>query len=345
MEINIIPVETHTSAIIKPTPVSTEAIPVGLESLFAQFIELEVGDGGASIDTVRTYISQTQQYFDWCKDNLIPPQSADTEDIKQYRQYLVQSEYANTTIATKLNVLRRFYQALLKVGLISSNPVTGIKAPRLAIDPAEKITFLELEELQVLLNHIQSQLDQAKTQKQKLRFLRDRSLLGIMSLEGTRTVEMHQLKIQQITKQGINTGLRVSAKRASRIVPLTNNLNSQLEEYLEVRGKVIRRKIKPTDYVFVSLSNNNKGKQISRNGIRSIIDGYLVATNLKHTPGRTLTAHSLRHTAGTLALRSGASLRQVQDLLGHSDPRTTSIYAHIGDRYSNNPAANIEEQL
>ncbi len=304
-----------------------------------------MGDGGASIDTVRTYISQTQQYFDWCHDNLIPPQDADAEDIKQYRQYLVQSEYANTTISTKLNILRRFYQALLNKGLISTNPVIGIKAPREAIDPAAKITFLELEELQVLLNHIQSQLDQAKTQKQKLRFLRDRSLVGIMGLEGTRTVEMHQLKIQQITKQGINTGLRVSAKRASRIVPLTNNLNSQLEEYLEVRRKVIRRKIKPTDYVFVSLSNNNRGKQISRNGIRGIIDKYLIETNLKYTPGRTLSPHSLRHTASTLALRSGASLRQVQDLLGHSDPRTTSIYAHIGDRWSNNPAANVEEQL
>ena len=71
---------------------------------------------------------------------------------------------------------------------------------------------------------------------------------------------------------------------------------------------------------------------MSRRGIRAIIDRYLEATKLKHTPGRTLTAHSLRHTAGTLSMRAGADLRQVQDLLGHADPRTTSIYAHVGDR-------------
>ena len=69
------------------------------------------------------------------------------------------------------------------------------------------------------------------------------------------------------------------------------------------------------------------------------------ATNLKHTNGRTLSAHSLRHTAGTLALRTGSDLRQVQDLLGHADPRTTSIYAHIGDLWENNPASAVERKL
>ena len=139
--------------------------------------------------------------------------------------------------------------------------------------------------------------------------------------------------------------LSLSAKRASRVVPLTDNLTAQLNEYLQIRQLVLRRKIKPTDFVFVSLSNNSKGKQLSRRSIRAIIDSYLKATNLKHTPGRTLTAHSLRHTAGTLALRTGSDLRQVQDLLGHADPRTTSIYAHVGDRWENNPGANIESEV
>jgi site-specific recombinase XerD len=48
-------------------------------------------------------------------------------------------------------------------------------------------------------------------------------------------------------------------------------------------------------------------------------------------PQRQLSAHSLRHTAGTLAIRAGSDLRQVQDLLGHADPRTTALYAHVAD--------------
>lgn len=166
-----------------------------------------------------------------------------------------------------------------------------------------------------------------------------------MSLEGCRTVEMHQLKVLDIVRQGIKTGLQVSAKRASRIVPLTENLVLWLDEYLQIRRKVLRRKIKPENYLFVSLSNNSKNKQLSRRSIRSIIDRYLVECNLKHTDGRTLSAYSLRHTAGTLALRTGSDLRQIQDLQGHADPRTTSIYAHVGDRWEHNPGASIEQKL
>ena len=71
--------------------------------------------------------------------------------------------------------------------------------------------------------------------------------------------------------------------------------------------------------------------------MQAATDKYLKQTELKHKPGRTISAHSLRHTAGTLALRAGAELRQVQDLLGHADPRTTALYTHVGDRWENNP--------
>ena len=332
-------VEIREPAIVVPESTTT------LEGLFAGFLDMEVGDGAASADTVRSYISQTKQYLDWCRDNLLSPLDAEADDIKQYRQYLVQSGYQNSTIATKLNIIRIFYKAALTHGLIENNPVQNIKAPKEQKDPAARITFMEADELKFLLAHIQSQLGEAKANKQRLVLMRDRVLVGIMSLEGCRTVEMHSLRIEDIVRQGIKTGLQVSGKRASRVVPLTENLATQLEEYLQIRQKVLRRKIKSTDYVFVSLSNNSKGKQLSRRSIRAIIDGYLKATNLKYTSGRTLSAHSLRHTAGTLALRTGSDLRQVQDLLGHADPRTTSIYAHVGDRWEHNPGASIEEKL
>ncbi len=127
MDINIVPVKSEVEF---KTTSTTLALTNISEDIFARFLELEVGDGAASCDTIRSYLSQTKQYLDWCKDNLLLPLDADVEDIKPYRQYLVQSGYQNSTIATKLNMVRIFYKAALTHGLIKTNPAARLKLPR-----------------------------------------------------------------------------------------------------------------------------------------------------------------------------------------------------------------------
>jgi len=125
-----------------------------------------------------------------------------------------------------------------------------------------------------------------------------------------------------------------------RVVPLTPQLAQIMAAYLTaLRGSGFDSMVDSP--LLINLSNYGRGERLSRRGIRQVVDKYLQAANLKYMEGRTLSAHSLRHTAGTLALRNGASLRQVQDLLGHADPRTTAIYAHVGDRWENNPALKV----
>ena len=58
-----------------------------------------------------------------------------------------------------------------------------------------------------------------------------------------------------------------------------------------------------------------------------------------------LTAHSMRHTAGTLALLNGASTREVQQLLRHSNINTTMIYAHELDRAKNNSELKVANAI
>jgi site-specific recombinase XerD len=224
------------------------------------------------------------------------------------------------------------YDAAVEYGLIGSNPAWGIKPPTESIDPAARITYLEQSEATTLLQSIGTNLT--------LKTLRDKLLLGVMTLEGTRTVEMYRLNIGDVLRQGQRVGFKVSSKRHTRVVPLTPQLAKVLEAYLTtLRGAGFDAMVDSP--LLLNLSHCGKGERLSRRGIRQVVDKYLQATNLKHMEGRTLSTHSLRHTAGTLALRNGASLRQVQDLLGHADPRTTAIYAHVGDRWENNPALKL----
>ena len=76
------------------------------------------------------------------------------------------------------------------------------------------------------------------------------------------------------------------------------------------------------------------------------MDSYLAQCGLKSSDlNCNRTAHGLRHTAGTLGLSGGASLREVQDFLGHSDPKQTAVYASLIDCGQNNLADRIEVEL
>jgi site-specific recombinase XerD len=265
----------------------------------------------------------------------------------QRRRHLVQEKGQKpATIALTLSVIRRFYAAALAKGLVKENPAVGIKPPREKVDAAERITYLDEEELKLFLASI--------PHDGKLKSLRDRSLLGIMALQGPRTVELHRANFGDLVRCGSNWGLRVEGKRNVRTIPLRPDLSQVLWQYLEARefaGEVLT----PKSPLFIAVGNRFGGQRLSRRGIRWIVDEHLMAASLKARPkegerkgveeitsGRQLSAHSLRHTAGTLGLRKGADLRQVQDLLGHKDPKTTALYAHVNDRHAFNPALGID---
>ncbi len=316
--------DSSSSALITPSQ---------LEIAFADFIKIDVADGNASSDTVRTYEHQVRQYLLWCHGFKINPASASRREIKQYRHWMVEiRQYQPATIALKLTAVRRFYDAAIEHGLLTLNPALGIKPPRDKKDLAEKITYLEAEEARTFLDAIPDD--------RSLKSLRDQAMVYMMTLQGTRTIEMHRANIGDLVQQGPNVGVRVEGKSNIRIVPLTPEIAGYLLAYLQKRQEV-EGSLTPNKPLFISTSHHNRYGRLSRKCIRDVVNGYLLQEDLKYKPGRTLSAHSLRHTAGTLALRAGADLRQVQDLLGHADPRMTAIYAHIGDRWKNNPALKL----
>ncbi|MDJ0573561.1 MAG: tyrosine-type recombinase/integrase [Xenococcaceae cyanobacterium MO_234.B1] len=319
-----------TTATSKATAiVSTE----NLLAVFAEFLDIDVSAGDAASDTLNTYRRQLKQFLIWCNQYQINPVEVTKDNIKNYRRWMIdKKKFKPATIALKLAVVRRFYQAAVDKGLIGINPAAGVKPPREKRDPADKITYLEKVEVEQLLRAIPDD--------GTLKAARDRALIAIMTLEGTRTVELHRTNISDLVRQGNNLGIRVEGKRSIRVVPLTPDIVRILIEYLNLREEMGETP-NPSQPLFIAVGNRARGQRISRRGIRLIVDNYLHQTSLKHTPGRTISAHSLRHTAGTLALRAGAELRQVQDLLGHADPRTTCIYAHVADRWLNNPALKL----
>ncbi len=304
---------------------------------FELALTFDVAEGDAAADTLVTYRRRVNQFLNWCASVELNPAFASSDEIKAFRHFLIKDRQLKPkTIALTLTVVRRFYHCAVAKGLIKENPAVGIKPPREKVDPAEQITYLESEELKQLLEVI--------PRDGSLKSKRDRALLAIMALQGPRTVEMHRANFGDLQRKGSSWGLRVEGKGSIRMIPLRPDLAEVLWQYLEARerGGEVLEKDSP---LFISLNYSSVGERLSRRGIRYVVDGYLLQVGLKHIDGRKISAHSLRHTAGTLGLRGGADLRQVQDLLGHSDPKTTALYAHVNDRHANNPALGIDVEL
>jgi|GEM_PF-549457 len=325
------------TAMLAPSTPNAIATTETLLAVFADFLNVDVSAGDAADDTLKTYRRQIQQFLNWCARANLSPADATKEDIKRYRHWMVGTrKFKPATVGLKLSVVRRFYQAAADRGLIPLNPAAGVKPPREKRDPAARITYLEKSEVEQFLDAVPN--------NGTLKSLRDKALLAIMALEGPRTVELHRANLGDVVRQGNNWGIRVEGKRNIRVVPLTPAIAALLMDYLDAR-EAQGDSLRPSRPLWIAVGNRAGGNRLSRRGIRAIVDGYLKQTSLKHAPGRTISAHSLRHTAGTLALRSGAELRQVQDLLGHADPRTTCIYAHVADRWENNPALRLGIKL
>ena len=322
--------------------VSTLPTVKAMRDCFKRYLSLTIADGNASVDTIKTYRNRTSQFLSWCRERELYPALITRENIKEYRKNLVDGAKTSPTIRLSLISIKHFYTACLAEKLVKDNPVIGVKAPREKREVASTIKYLTQSELQQIFDSVAPILKIRGDKTKQVQVLRDRILLACLSLQGCRSVEMFRANWSDISQSGNQHYLKLDGKNSIRTVMLRTDLAKEMALYRQVRQKN-KEELTAQSPLIISLSNRRYGQRLSRSGIGHIVDGYLEKCNLKHTDlERSLSPHSLRHTAGTLALRNGSDLREVQDFLGHSDPKTTAIYTHVLNSQENNPAAKID---
>ena len=103
-------------------------------------------------------------------------------------------------------------------------------------------------------------------------------------------------------------------------VKLSEPVYQAIQAYLSERGKV-----KPNEPLFVSESHRNAGKRLTTRTVSGVCKQAMKKAGYDSSR---LTAHSLRHSAVTLALQAGMSLTDVQQFARHSSINVTMIYNH-----------------
>jgi len=274
------------------------------DELLERFLDALWLEAGLSRNTLSAYRSDLEALSAWLK---APPATATREQLQAYLAACVHRGARPRSTARLLSSLRRFYQYLLREGLITDDPTAQIESPKLGRPLPKSLTEEQVEKL--------LQAPDAETALG----LRDRAMLETLYATGLRVSELVGLTLQQANLQaGVVKVIGKGDKE--RLVPLGEEAIEWLQRYLnEARAKLLHGQT--TDALFPTA----RGAAMTRQAFWHNLKRYTRVTGIETH----LSPHTLRHAFATHLLNHGADLRVVQMLLGHVDLSTTQIYTQV----------------
>jgi integrase/recombinase XerD len=268
-----------------------------------------------SRNTVEAYIRDLKNYEKFvCKEKL-DYKEVSRRDIEKYMQSLSRGEVTSrrlspSSIARNLSSISTFYTFLHLSNIVQTIPTEMVRTPKRGKSLPEYVSH---EDIQKLINSFPD------TNLGK----RNKAIVALMYYCGLRVSEVTSLKIRDIELYSEPLiQIRSGKGNKDRIVPLSKRAEQLINEYMEIRESF--NNSERLEELFVGI----RGERVSRKSIHKMITNHAN----KVFPGRHITPHVLRHSCATHLLQRGASVKVVQEILGHSNVSTTSIYLHITDK-------------
>ena len=261
----------------------------------------------ASANTVSSYMRDIRQFADWLRDT----EEADVVEATQLNisDYLSHLEDEGRSAATKsrsLASLKNFYAYLVSSGFLDKTPVVSIKVERGEKKMPQILTGREIE---LLL---------AQPVCVDAKGFRDKAMLEVMYATGLRVTELLDLDTDDVNlEQGI---VKCAGAKKTRAIPLYPAALKALTNYIrDIRSGML------ADPMERALFVNIGGVRMSRQGFWKILKHYQATARIE----KDITPHTLRHSFAVHLLENGADIGSVQELMGHSDISSTQMYTHM----------------
>ena len=282
------------------------------------FLHYMSAERGASRNTIDAYRNDLNGFVGFVGEQdggaAITPGSIDRELVTAYIAWLGDRSYAASTVARKVAALKSFCGFLLDHGDLAANPTAAIDSPR-APKPVPKP--MTTQEVDVLLRE--------PARHDTPEALRDAAMLELMYATGMRVTELVQINVESLHLAPRPGHVRCIGKgEKERTIPVHERALKAVERYLDDgRPKLLKDRPQPALFV------NRRGERLTRQGFWLILKNYAGKARIETH----VTPHTLRHSFATHMLRGGASVRDVQELLGHANVSTTQIYTQLADSH------------
>ena len=271
---------------------------------FEQYIRLEKG---LSKNTVEAYMRDYTSFAGFILHKYdVPPTKVEQYMVERYLAYLFEEcKHAKASQARELSGVKAFFNYLLINDKISQSPTELISTPKRARHLPDILT---VEEVELIINSIP--LDTTKGK-------RDRAMLELLYSCGLRVSELIALRLSDLFfGEGYIRVLGKGSKQ--RLVPIGSVARERIMLYMDERKS---KDSKNKDILFLS----NRGTGLTRVMVFTIIREAVMRVGID----KAVSPHTFRHSFATHLLAGGASIRQVQEMLGHESIETTEIYTHL----------------
>lgn len=237
------------------------------------------------------------------------PSLVDGNDLRAWIMHLTGEEHLSArSVNRKISSIKSYFRFLRKKGVIHKDPflrITALKMPR------RLPSFVEESRMQQILNSIVHPSDDWLVE-------RDALIVLLFYATGIRLAELVDIQIDDFSDHF--SLLKVHGKGdKDRVVPVIEAVSAKIVHYLELcRGLEICES--GINFLFLS----QRGRRISRSEVYRVVHTMLRGAGVqgKSSP------HVLRHTFATHLLNSGADIRMIQELLGHTSLGATQVYTH-----------------
>lgn len=283
-----------------------------MDDSVGQFLNFLAVEKGASSNTIAAYRNDIQQFsgFTSGRRNGKGWASIDRLVIQEYLADLKRKKYADATVARKVAAVKSFFGFLTAEQIIPADPTETLASPRVGKALPKPISPEQVDEL--LEQPLRRNTPEAK---------RDKAMLELLYATGMRVTELVSLNVDSVELRNDAAYVRCTGKGSKeRTIPMHEHAAEAVQAYLdEARPLLVRSKHERALFV------NRRGERLTRQGFWLILKSYAKSANIASH----VTPHTLRHSFATHMLRGGASLRNVQELLGHANISTTQVYTQL----------------
>lgn len=278
---------------------------------FKNYLRLERSLSGNSVEAYVRDVEKLEEFLELSKIDVAPARVQE-EHLSAFLKYIAELGLAAHSQARMLSGIKAFFKYLLLENEITEDPTELLESPRL---PRKLPDVLSYEEIETMLSAIDHSTPEGT---------RNRAIIEVLYSSGLRVSELTDL---QLTNCHFDIGfLRIIGKGDKmRLVPIGREAIKYTQIYLDhVRGDIAPQK-GSEDIVFL----NRRGGQLSRVMI------FLMIKDAAEKAGidKNVSPHTFRHSFATHLIEGGASLRAVQEMLGHESITTTEIYTHLDRDY------------